>query len=147
MLYSVLSYNAELASRHKIWSTKSAKKRHLCASIPAHSLHILNFSKFLHFRKYFEEFISKILGIHFRKYFGEFISQNFGHTFSEIFWRIYLKTFEHTFSEIFWRIYQKTFGHTFSEIFWRIYQKTFGHTFSENLNFWGYIFGNILKNL
>ena len=106
---------------------------------------ILNFSKFLHFRKYFEEFISKLLGIHFRKYFEEFISQNFGHTFSEIFWRIYLKTFEHTFSEIFWRIYQKTFGHTFSEIFWRIYQKTFGHTFSEN--FWAYIFGNILKNL
>ena len=28
----------------KIWSTKSAKKRHLCASISAHSLHTFFFS-------------------------------------------------------------------------------------------------------
>jgi hypothetical protein len=100
----------------------------------------IEFSKFLHFRKNFEEFIWKLLGIHFRKYFEQFIRKLLGTYF-----RKYFEEFIWKFSEIFWRIYQKSFGHTFSEIFWRIYWKTFGHTFSEN--FWAHIFGNILKNL
>ena len=36
---------------------------------------ILNFSKIVHFQRYFEEFIGKPLGLHFRKYFEEFIGK------------------------------------------------------------------------
>ena len=83
---------------------------------------LLNFSKFLHLRKYFEEFISKLLGIHFRKYFEEFIRKLLGIHFQK-----YFEEFIRKLLDIHFR---KTFGHTFSEIFWRIYRKTFEQRFA-----------------
>jgi hypothetical protein len=94
---------------------------------------ILNFSKFLHFRKYFEEFISKLLGIHFRKYFEEFIRKllgtHFWKYFEEFIWKLLSIHFRKYFEEFIRKLldihFLKTFGHTYSEIFWRIYRKTF----------------------
>ena len=81
---------------------------------------ILNFSKIVHFQRYFEEFIGKLLGIHFRKYFEEFIRKLLAHIFGNI-------------------------SKNLSENLWAY---IFGNILKNLLeNFWAFIFGNVLKNL
>ena len=114
----------------------------------------IEFFKVFTFRKYFEEFIWKLLGIHFLKYFEEYIRKLLGthflKYFEEFIWKLlsihFLKYFEEFirkllgihfqkyFEEFIRKLldihFRKTFGHTFSEIFWRIYQKTFEQRFA-----------------
>ena len=92
----------------------------------------------IHFQKYFEEYIRKLLGTHFLKYFEEFIwkllSIHFRKYFEEFIRKLLGIHFQKYFEEFIRKLldihFRKTFGHTFSEIFWRIYQKTFEQRFA-----------------
>ena len=113
---------------------------------------ILNFSKIVHFQRYFEEFIGKLLGIHFRKYFEEFIRKLLAHIFgnisknlSENLWAYIFGNILKNLLENFWAFIFGNVLKNLSENFWAYFFGKILKNLSENL--WAYISGNILKNL